>query len=256
MKSENIEELTKNEELELEKNLIWLFGYPNYAVNLLSKQLSWKKNFLIDKPQYCKEPGVIKLGLHSARTSWEWRQDPDYFFSKRYIETWKFYLRRLILNRIYSQFNDFSKKIIINEPEGVGASTIISKTFPKSTIIFLVEENLSSVIDSFSDDLLTDRSKLPVSSLFDLDKNDVNKIVTNRFSKFKKIIMETYDFHSKQVRYMVKFEDLISNSKEELKKIYKFLGIKINENELEKIVTEYSFENLIKKHRKKKFYRK
>jgi len=162
----------------------------------------------------------------------------------------------LILNRIYSQFNDFSKKIIINEPEGVGASAIISKTFPQSTIIFLLEENLSSVIDSFSDDLLTDRSQLPVSSLFDLDKNEVNKIVTNRFSKFKKIILETYGSHSKEVRYMVKFEDLISNSKEELKKIYQFLGIEISENELEKIVTEYSFQNLINKHRKKKFHRK
>ena len=43
---------------------------------------------------------------------------------------------------------------------------------------------------------------------------------------------------------MIKYEDLLNNTLDELKKIYDFIGIKISDKELEKITDKYSFKNI------------
>ncbi len=62
--------------------------------------------------------------------------------------------------------------------------------------------------------------------------------------KLMEILMKTYQNHSKELRLLVKYEELRKNTVEELKKIYDFLQIDINGKELEDLVTKYSFENV------------
>lgn len=242
MKTSDAKYLTEKQELKLEQNLIWVYGFPNHAVSVLSKQLVGNKINFLDKPKICREPGMIKLGLHSARTTWEWRDDPDYFFSKKFGETWEFYLKKLILARIFSQFQDLSNKIIINEPQVVGSASIISKIFSNSKIIFLIEDNLPTFVKLFSKQVLIDRNKLGLIAMFDLEEKEIQKISSIKFQKFKEIIMDVYDSRSSNSCYLVKYNEIKQNPFTELKKIYEFSGIETNDDELKKMITKFKFE--------------
>ena len=46
------------------------------------------------------------------------------------------------------------------------------------------------------------------------------------------------------MRYLLYYEDLIANTTQELKKLYQFLEIDIDEKKLNNIVEKYSFENI------------
>ncbi len=226
-----IRELDKNEELKLEKNIIWIFGltdpaldngyFTDDAANMLSRQISTNGNNLLENPLICKDLGMLKVGVKDVKMVTEWRADPDYFFSHRYSETWKFYLRKLILNRIYSQFKDLSKKIIVNELKGIGSSSIISECLPNSKIIFLVQ-NENAAVDYSTKLLLKDKNKLFFTSLISkLDKKEAQKIVSRRWKKLEKIMIQVYNSHSEGLRYMVNLEDLKENPHDELEKILK-----------------------------------
>ena len=158
MVSSIINELTEKEELLLEKNLVWVFGFPKNAVIFLSKQLSFVEKNLFDEPLFCRNLGKLRFGMDRTIMDIEFfEKNPDYLFAIRYYETWRFYLRKLILNRIYSQFQDLSKKIIINEPEGISACSTISQCLPNSKMI-LVLPSEKYAINSFSNEIQADKS--------------------------------------------------------------------------------------------------
>lgn len=129
-------ELTCDEELMLEKNIVWIFGFYRSGTTWLGTQLLSHNTLIMH------EPGITEhLGVH-WETKYEvvrrfdrFYNEPNYFFSKRYENVWKYYLRKLILHRIYYQFFDLTHKIIIKEPSLVGGFDIISSCLPNSKII-------------------------------------------------------------------------------------------------------------------------
>ena len=58
------------------------------------------------------------------------------------------------------------------------------------------------------------------------------------------IIYKTFQNHNENLSLLVKYEDLRTNTEEELNKIYDFLRIKMDKEAIKKIVKKYSFENL------------
>lgn len=217
--------LNNDEEDILEKNLVWMFGYPENVLNLLSNYLSAKNFEILEKPQLCKNLGTLKVGLNNTRTFTEYRKDKDYFFSNHYHKTWMFWLRKLILNRVHAQFQSLTKKIIISEPEGIGASFIISQCLPSSKLIILVPEN-DKAVELFTNEVMKNKKKLLITSLKpDLNRDEVQEIVEHRWSKIDEIIKNAYDFKHQQLRYKVNYEDLKNSTDIELEKIFKFLGI-------------------------------
>ena len=57
-------------------------------------------------------------------------------------------------------------------------------------------------------------------------------------------MQKTFENHPPKLRLLIHYENLRSNTNEELRRIYDGIGIKINEEELKKLVTRYSFENI------------
>ena len=57
-------------------------------------------------------------------------------------------------------------------------------------------------------------------------------------------VMKCYDSHSKENKMMLTYEKLRYDTLEELKRIYEFVGIRINEDQLNKIVEKSKFENI------------
>jgi len=243
-------ELSPDEEDALERNLVWILSNPRSGTTWLGTQLlSYKTNtwnepligaHLVDlheTPKYY----VRDIDFRSTR--------PNYFFNAKYASTWRYFLRKLILNRIYAQFGDLERKTIIKEPNGSIAADMISLCLPNSKIIALLRDGRDTV-DSRLDALTTDawgtkffgeNSREAISSA------ERPKIIRSR-SKLWRVNMETvleaFENHKAENRIMIRYEELRKNTFDETKKIYQFIDVPIAEKKLKKIVDQYTFENL------------
>jgi len=243
-----IEELSEEQENVLEQNIVWVFGSRRSGTTWLGKQLLSYNTCYIHEPTLIDHlaipvsPGAKNLiGRMSIREEFE-----NYFFSKKYSNTWKYYLRKLILYRILSETQDFTKKIIVKEPITLlDGSDIISKCLPNSKIIFLMRDG-RDVIDSLID-ARKEGGWLALRIKTVIKKNELQDFILHRAKMWvaqTKNFFKTYEKGSKENMFLVKYEDLRKNTFETISSIYKFLKIDISDNELKKIIDKYSFENI------------
>jgi len=243
--------LTLDEENILEKNLVWIIGPPRGGTSWLGTQLLSYETLSWNEPQI-----GLHLGMRNPRIKEKivrhidiFRNEPDYFFSEQYEKTWMYYLRKLILQRTFSQFPKLDTKIIIKEPNGSAGIDFVMKCLPKSKIIFLIRDGrdaTDSKLDSFKKEswATRDYGYTPIT-----EKQRPSEILyqAQLWVRMMEILEETFNNHSPSLRMMVKYEDLLRNTLEELKKIYDFIDIEIPQRELKKIVKDASFEKIPKR---------
>jgi len=246
--SSDIVELTKEQESILEKNLVWLFAFPRSGTQWIGTRLLSFNTLISHGPSIGIHLGSLLGGMENnfLRNIEHKKAEPGYFFSDKYSKTWQHYLRKLILNRYFSEFHDLSKKIIIPDPEGSEGADILSQCFPNSKIIILLRDgrdSVDSVIDSFQkDSWWTKKEGLNPpsdnSSLITINR------ASKRWVKRMEILMRAYENHPKELRLKIKYEDIRKNTLKEISEIYNFIGIKISQVKLEEIVEKYSFEKI------------
>jgi len=143
----NYRELTSEEELILEKNLVWIFASNRSGTTWMARGLLSYDTYIMNEPL---------IGYHLANftrspepiTSTEQGELRNfYFFHRGYQNFWNPHLRKMILNRIFAQFPDLSRKIIIKEPNGSLGASFISKCLPNSKIILVLRDG-RDVLDS------------------------------------------------------------------------------------------------------------
>ena len=239
---------TPNDERELEKNIVWIFSSPRGGTSWLGTQLLEYKTLSINEPYIGFHLGINEPKIHDKieRNIDLFEKDPDYFFSSRYKKVWQYFLRKLILGRIYGQFQDTKIPIIIKEPNGGTGADIVLRCLPQSKMIFLIRDG-RDVVDSWIDGLKKDSwftKRYGFTAWNEKNKNDEIIRQSSYWVKTMEVVKSAYENHSKELRYAVKYENLRNNTFEELKNIYDFVGIKIPEKELEKIVEKYSFKNI------------
>ncbi len=225
----------------MEKNITWLFGAARSGTTWLALELLSHNTKSISEPMLERHLSVPS-GIQDLRYIDNPLKYSSYFFSDEYKKTWMFFLRKLILNRIYSEIQSIDKKIIIKELTIWGASDIISECMKNSKTIILLRDGrdvVDSAVEATSQDgfmknLGLQKQTRPVKII---EQSQIWTTAT-------KNLLKTYDMKSKGLRYKIKYEDLRKNTLEELEKIYKFLEIYIPKHELQKIVTNFTFENL------------
>jgi len=239
--------LSTEEELVLEKNLVWVFADRRSGTTWLKELLSYNTK-IMDEPL---------IGLHLGRTCFTPEHTvkrmidkecnrTDYFFSKPYKEVWNYFLRKLILNRIHNQFNNLTDKIIIKEPSGSISSDIIAQCLPNSRIIILLRDP-RDIVDSKVDEVSAGGWELKKGVKPPLEEKMRLEFIIKNASLWvgiAEILLDTYEKHSKDLRYILHYEDLLANTVKELQKLYQFLGIGVDENNLNSIVEKYSFKNV------------
>ena len=250
--------LSEEEELALEKNLVWVFADRRSGTTWLAKELLSHQTKTMDEPLIGLHLGgrvflrphlwSIKETDGFARTIDLEKQRDDYFFSEKYSNGWKIFLRKLILNRIYEQFKNVSSKIIIKEPSGSMTSDVIAKCLPYSKIIILLRDG-RDVVDSKIDESMPDGWEIELKKgnrepITEEDKLHWIDSYSRMWVSQMKILMKTYEHHHKDLRYLLRYEDLIKNTLSELKKLYSFIGIKIDQSILKEVIEKYSFENI------------
>lgn len=242
----NIKELSTEQESQLEQNLVWIFASRRSGTTWLGKELLSHETRFLDEPLIGIHLGRYEMSKTGLVRSFDVQKDrKDYFFSDVFSDSWKFYLRKLILNRIYSQFQDLTHKIIIKEPTGSIASDILAQCMPNSKIIVLLRDGrdvLDSIIDGLEKGGWESQDKHP--ELTGDKKLEFIRQSSRFWTKLMKVLMDTFDSHNKKLRLKIRYEDLRKNTLEELQKIYQFLEIDVKQNVLEELVQKYIFENL------------
>ena len=242
-------ELTPLEEDELEKNLVWLFGSSRSGTSWLGLELlSYRTNSIneLHITEHLGSPNVGILDLTFSRWYDECKNLRGYFFSDEYKKIWKHYLRKLILNRIYSQVGDFKKKIILKEPSATSGSDIISECFPNSRIIFLLRDGMD-IIDSILDGRQKNGFMTKARNTPPITEQNRFNFIENRARLWVYLIdnlLKTYENHQEKFRILIKYEELLKNTKKTLAIIYEFLEIEIADEELTDLVTKFSFDKI------------
>lgn len=237
--------LDTEEETKLEKNLVWIFADRRSGTTWLGMELLSHNTKFIDEPL---------LGLHLGRfenlkkgfvqTIEEQKDRKDYFFCEKYEDTWKYFLRKLILNRIHAQFNDLDHKIIIKEPTGSAAADVIASCLPESKVIVILRDGrdiIDSKLDAFSKKGWgAERGFVgPAKS-----KQIWLETRAKEWVAIMRILNRTYENHSEKNRRLIKYENLLNNTFNILKELYEFIQIEIGEKELKKIIDKFSFEKI------------
>jgi len=229
--------LSSEDELILEKNLVWIFADRRSGTTWLKELLSFKTK-IMDEPliglhlgRYCFVPNNVKRTLEVQCNR------PDYFFSKSYKDVWNYFLRKLILNRIHNQFHNLTEKIIIKEPTGSISTDILAECLPNSKIILLLRDP-RDIIDSKVDEVTKGGWELKLKKgmrqpLTDKMRIERIKKTASLWIGIMEIFMKTYKKRSKDLTYLFHYEDLLADT-----------SIDIDEKKLNGIVEKYSFKNI------------
>jgi len=254
MSEKKIPQLSSEQELIFEKNLVWLFGSPRGGTTWTGLQLLSHNTNSINEP-HIDEHLAMRAGeilQNFVRRIDNPQKNSEYFFSEEYRDVWMFYLRKLLLHRFYAQTKDINPITIIKEVCQFGGADILSECLNKSRMIVLLRDGrdqIDSLLDArMKDGWMTKDGLQPITKK-DTSSNyqgfqptpsrhvfikNQSKSWVIRYENF----LKAYNNHSNELRYKVKYEDLLKNTFEELKKLYEFLKIEISDSELQKIVHE------------------
>ena len=235
--------------MRLEKNIVWLFASTRSGTTWLGKELLSHGIHFIDEMKLSRHLGIPSDVSAGNLTEIEYHKlRQDYFFSTRYEETWQFYLRKMILNRIFVQKSNLNDKILVKEPSIGGFSTIARST-PNSKILILVRDG-RDVVDSQVDGRIHGFNSggrftgSPLKPLQPAERLDFIKGRAQTWVNVMDNLSIVINEHKKELVYLVRYEDLLNETQKELQRIYDFIGIKISENELKNIIKKYSFKNI------------
>ncbi|MDA8105306.1 MAG: sulfotransferase domain-containing protein [Nitrospiraceae bacterium] len=253
--SANARPLTSKEEDAIERNMAWVLGSPRSGSSWLVLKLLKRENIIAwNEPLVGAHLGnLVALAFNDecltkiGRTMDVYAGEPDYFFSSIYRQAWMPYFRKMVLQRLYCQYPEcLHKMVAIKEPNGSVAADMIMHLFPNSKLLFLVRDGrdvIESVLDMFRKESWANKwMEFPVLT------DEVRKIVIIRQSNIWNYLLavtkSAYEFHSREKRLMIKYEELRYNTLAKLKEIYGLLGVPADEEELQGLIDSSSFERI------------
>lgn len=243
-----VEELSKEMEDKLEKNIVWVLASRRSGTSWAAKELLSHNTKFMNEPLIGNHiSGVMGNNSPYYRRLDERKDKKDYFFSEKFKETWIYFLRKLILNRIYAQFQDVNSVIIIKEPNGSMGADIISEALPNSKIILLLRDGrdvVNSDITRITAGGFAVKSGKAMRVLQHKERLQEIRARAKIWISLMNVLLPSFQKHNEKLRYLVKYEDLRSNTLGELKKLYEFIGIPITDSELSNIVEKFTFENI------------
>jgi len=270
-----LEPLNENEELLLEKKILWLCAPPRSGTTWLgTRLLNHPSNIIWNEPWLGFHLGVLRGGLTPAKdfdkkspegsSSVDYDQtqkkeitikyqfdriidiqstNAEYFFSPHHKNNWLPYLRKLILARTYSHAQSISKNIIIKDPVSSNGTDIISECMPNSKLLFLIRDGRDEVDSRLDMHNPGSWAKLK-PFVTEKDRLDGIAYYSKLWDVNTKNIKKGFDNHNSKLKILIKYEELIKNTFEELKKIYDFLEVKISNEELKNLIGMYDFKNI------------
>jgi hypothetical protein len=177
------------------------------------------------------------------------RGDPGYFFSDGYEDAWAPELRRLVLVRLQAEAQRAAREhglhdplLLIKEPNGSHAAELLMSLLPRSRMIFLVRDG-RDVIDSLLDARTADAWIGPGN----MDVGDPSERVTyvRRQARLwlngTNAVQNAYAAQPEELRWMLRYEDLLANPLEALRGLAGWLGLQRDDAALRDSIEANSF---------------
>ena len=242
---------------KLEKRLVWIMGSPRSGSTWLAD--------LISDDSHCVRIPEPLIGLHLGTRSTaiaqvperqmistprvlDLRKDEHYFFSPEWAHLWTPTLRQLILRRFSAYSASQTAVYLVHEPNGSDGADIIMRTLPRSRLIFLLRDGrdvVDSILDSYKPGSWLDIAFGVGRDLTATDRLAVIESESYRWLTRTRVIQSAFDSHRLDLRWFVRYEDLLSDTKTELAKILEWINL-MPATGFEDRVTTYSFNRIPK----------
>jgi len=233
--------LTSSELAQLEKNIVWIFASPRSGTTWMASQLLSHNTKIFGEPLIGSHLADSReLGSTFIRRFEEQHEREHYFFCDQYKYAWQPFVRKLILSRVHAQFQTLDTPIIIKEPNGSMAADMISQCLPNSKILVLVRDGrdvLNSKIAALSKGGYAEKASGGKFTPLSGQRRRNHLLLSAReWVKLVGVVKDTYDNHNPALRTFIKYEELIVDTKNILRDLYKFIDVEIPEERLTNIV--------------------
>ncbi len=175
---------------------------------------------------------------------------PHYFFSRRYERSWRPLTRRLILDRLRSEARAKARMaklrrpiVVVKEPNGSQAADMVLSLLPRSRVIFLIRDG-RDVVDSMVD-AVERGTWLEQFGYRARPSPDRLALVEHQAHTWRfrtEIVQAACERLPAEQRILVKYEDLLERTSEVLGELFRWLGVKVDDDQLAAAVEAESFQ--------------
>ena len=179
----------------------------------------------------------------------ERRGHPGYFFSDGYEEAWQPELRRLVLARLHAQAARASREhglrdplVLIKEPNGSHAAELLMSLLPRSRMVFLLRDG-RDVIDSLLDARAAEGwIGSPNVDLTDpAERLEYVRRQARLWLNATNAVQSAYAAHPEKLRWVLRYEDLLSDPLRTLGPLADWLGFGRTEAALREAIEANAF---------------
>jgi hypothetical protein len=241
------------------EKMVWIFGSGRSGSTWLRSMMGEMGGHHV-----WEEPMVGRLfGEFYARSPQENRRSADFIMGEPIRKGWTRSVRDFVLDgAAYSnpqtRADDY---LIIKEPNGSIGAPLIMEALPESRMILLVRDPrdvVASVLDARREGGWLYESRNGGRSRSPAEKRP-RAFAGERARVYRRGVQNAklaYDAH-RGPKALLRYEDLVSDTLETMRRLYAALGIEVDPNELAKAVEKHSWENVPEEEKGKgKFYRK
>jgi hypothetical protein len=183
--------------------------------------------------------------------------DASYFFARDYMPVLRPLLHELVLRGFDNQlremgFDPVPKWVVIKEPNGSHAADTIVSLLPRSRVLFLLRDG-RDVVDSLVDAMLGSESwwaertrqlgRPPQERLAFVAQNSHLWVRRTMASQ------RAFELLPEEQRLLVRYEEMLSDTPTQLRRIFDWLGLELKDKNLEAIVKRQAFESAPKDRR-------
>ena len=245
------------------ENVVWIFGSGRTGSTWLSAMMGEIKDQTV-----WREPLVGALFGHLYYVRARHRMDKEgkhYILGRDYKETWLGPMRDMVLGGAEARFPEVAGDgyLVIKEPNGSMGAPLLMQALPESRMILLIRDPrdvVASALDArrkgswlHENRDTGDRKR---EALADRDPNAYVKERARSYVRDVGNAKQAYEAH-KGYKVLVRYEDLLADTLETMRRIYSELEIPVDEGALVRAVEKHAWENVPEEEKGQgKFYRK
>jgi hypothetical protein len=238
----------------LEEKLVWIFGSPRSGSSWMLRLLTGHPDIAPVNESYLGAHLVPVGGEVEAGEYYEHgerAEDASYFFARDYMPVLRPLLHELALRGFDNQlrhmgFDPVPRWVVIKEPNGSHAADTIVSLLPRSRMLFLLRDG-RDVVDSLVDAMLgsqgwwTERTR----QLGRPPQERRAFLVQHSELWVRRTMASQRAFESLPdgQRLLVRYEDILSDTPTQLRRIFDWLGLELNDKSLATIVERHAFDS-------------
>ena len=255
----------KSERIEA-GNVVWVFGSGRTGSTWLSAMMDDMKN-----QKVWREPlvGALFGNFYYVRAGHRIDKRGEHFIlGSAYKDVWLKPIRDIVLDGATARFPEaVDGYLVVKEPNGSIGAPLIMEALPESRMVLLIRDPRDVVASSM--DARREGSWLqekrsadargknaPARALPDSNPNVYVRKRAKAFMEQAGNARQAYEAH-KGRKSLVRYEDLRADTAGTMKRMYRDLGITVDEVELARVIEEHAWENIPQEQKGAgKFYRK